>query len=229
MEKTALFLLFLLSLSAKCLGLSAVGVFYVKPTAGPTTECPSDDSPCHSLQYYANHSSFTNNSRFLFLEGEHHLDSVVTISNVANLSLVGAVSHSGAVKILGKAVPSGFHIEDFSHLSVENLAIYNCSGPENNTLSLLSGSDVTLNHIAVFNSSGNGGSGLVAMDIVGYLPILDSSFVTQHGSNILVEYSSCSQPCQFNFTANHLSTVMNSTEMKLWIYCSDVPASKVAL
>ena len=203
-----------------------MGVYHVKPTAGPTTECPSGDSPCHSLQYYANHSSFTNNSRFLFLEGEHHLDSVVTISNVTNLSLVGAMSHSGGVKILGNAVPSGFHIEHFSNLSMENLAIYNCSGPMNNTLSLLSGSDVTLNHIAVFNSSGNGGTGHVAMDIVGHFSILDSSFVTQHGSNILVNYSSCSRPCscQFNFTANHLSTVMNSTEMELWIYCSDVRA-----
>ena len=62
-------------------------VFYVKPTV-PTTECPSGDSPCHSLQYYANHSSFTNNSRFLFLEGEHYLDAVVEIRNVVNLSLV---------------------------------------------------------------------------------------------------------------------------------------------
>ena len=60
-------------------------VFYVKPTV-PTTECPSDDSPCRSLQYYANHSSFTN---FLFLEGEHYLDAVVEI---INLSLVGASS-----------------------------------------------------------------------------------------------------------------------------------------
>ena len=63
--------------------VGAEKVFYVKPTV-PTTECPSGDSPCHSLQYYANHSSFTNNSRFLFLEGEYHLDSVVEIRNVAN-------------------------------------------------------------------------------------------------------------------------------------------------
>ena len=82
-------------LLAVCLGglllsiACAEKVFYVKPTV-PMTECPSGDSPCHSLQYYANHSSFTNNCRFFFLEGKHLLDSVVTISNVANLSLVGA-------------------------------------------------------------------------------------------------------------------------------------------
>ena len=51
---------------------TAEKVFYVKPTI-PTTECPGPgDFTCHSLQYYANHSSFTNNSRFFFLEGEHH-------------------------------------------------------------------------------------------------------------------------------------------------------------
>ena len=82
-------------LLAVCLGglllstACAEKVFYVKPTV-PTTECPSGDSPCHSLQYYVNHTSFTNSSRFFFLEGEHHLDGKVIISNVANLSLVGS-------------------------------------------------------------------------------------------------------------------------------------------
>ena len=49
----------LLVLSLLALGLTleipqVVKVFYVKPTVAPTTECPSGDSPCHSLQYYAN-------------------------------------------------------------------------------------------------------------------------------------------------------------------------------
>ena len=92
MEKAGLFLAVLLTTllhqSVCRIFDSPLKVFYVKPTV-PRTECPSGDSPCHSLQYYANHSS---NSRFLFLEGEHHLDSVVTISNVANLSLVGGIA-----------------------------------------------------------------------------------------------------------------------------------------
>ena len=82
--------------------------FYVKPT-GSRAECPS---PCHSLQDYADNSSFTaNNSKFIFLEGEHHLDTVVDIRMVTNLSLVGDTSR---VKIICGSLPSGFHIEEFT-------------------------------------------------------------------------------------------------------------------
>ena len=125
--------------------------FYVKPIV-PTTECPSGDSPCHSLQYYANHSSFTNNSRFLFLEGDHQLDSVVTISNVANLSLVGAGS---GVEILCMSLPSGFHIEEFIGVKVENMVIYYCgAGPRNAAVELVNGSEVMIDHLTVFRGSG---------------------------------------------------------------------------
>ena len=97
--------------------VGAEKVFYVKPTV-PTTECPSGDSPCHSLQYYANNSSFTNNSRFLFLEGEHHLDSVVEIRNVANLSLVGVTAR---VKIACGSLPTGLYMENLNRLTFENM------------------------------------------------------------------------------------------------------------
>ena len=123
MEKVVLLLLAVSS------SVGAEKVFYVKPTL-PTTECPSGDSPCHSLQYYANHSSFTNNSRFLFLEGEHHLDGAVSIANVANLSLVGANS---GVEILCAMPPGlqhksvGVYIEQYwDGLMIENLTLSNC-------------------------------------------------------------------------------------------------------
>ena len=139
MEK-AVSVLVVLSLLAHGLTLEIpqVEVFYVKPTVAPTTGCPSGDSPCHSLQYYVNHSNFTNNSRFLFLEGEHHLDSVVTISNVANLSLVGL---SSGVEILCKSVPSGFHVEKFMGFNIEKMALTNCTGSGNTSLSLMNGSN----------------------------------------------------------------------------------------
>ena len=143
-------------LFAVCLGslllstASAEKVFYVKPTI-PTTECPSGDSPCHSLQYYANHSSFTNNSRFFFLEGEHHLDSAVTISNVANLSLVGA--SSGAEILCMGSLPSGFHFEEFIGVKIENVVIYYCrSGPRNAAIELVNGSEVIIDHVTVVDS-----------------------------------------------------------------------------
>ena len=173
-------LLFIVCLG--CLLLStacAEKVFYVKPTV-PTTECPSGDSPCHSLQYYANHSSFTNNSRFLFLEGEHHLDSVVTISNVANLSLVGAGS---GVEILCMSLPSGFHIKEFIGVKIESVSS-NC------TVDLKNGSGVSIN-------SSNLRQQLIADDVLGCFNISSS-----HTDIFSVNYSLCGVPAMLTMM-NH--------------------------
>ena len=96
-------------------------------------------TPCSRMRARGKYSNFTNNSRFLFLEGEHHLDSVVIITNVANLSLVGL---SSGVEIICKSVPSGFHIETFIEFNIENMAITSCTGSEKAFLSLLNGADV---------------------------------------------------------------------------------------
>ena len=188
-----------------------VKVFYVKATVSSTTECPSGDSPCHSLQYYANHSNFTNNSRFLFLEGGHHLDSVVTISNVANLSLVGL---SSGVEILCKSVPSGFHVKTFVRLNIEMMAITNCIGSENISLSLWNGLDTSLNDVTI---SGNDTIGLAATNVVGMFSIFSSTF-KGIDSNIMVNYSLCNRPSYLNFSKNRIQ----DTELHIGIYCSDV-------
>ena len=196
------------------LEIPPVKVFYVKPMVAPTTECPSGDSPCHSLQYYANQSNFTNNSRFLFLEGEHHLDSVVTISNVANLSLVGL---SSEVEILCKSVPSGFHVETFVRLNIEMMAITNCIGSENISLSLWSGLDMSLNNVTI---SGYDTIGLVATNVLGTFSIFASTFILppQGNNNLMVNYSLCNRPSYLNFSKNKIQ----DTELHIGIYCSDV-------
>ena len=121
-----------------------VSDYCVKPT-GPTTECGGntscEGSPCHSLEYYASHSNFTNNSRFLFLEGEHHLDTFVEIRNVANLTLVGA---SSGVKIVCKSsLSSGFLVTDFNGLTIDNMVLSYCS-----ELRLVGGSDASHTNVS---------------------------------------------------------------------------------
>ena len=183
-----------------CLSSStnALQVFYVKPTV-PRTECLSGDSPCHSLQYYANHSNFTSNSRFLFLEGEHHLDSAVTISNVVNLSLVGA---SPGVEILCVSPQHGLLVKDFTGLNISNLTISYCSG-----LYLVLGSEVRLDYVALSNTFGVGGTaGLMAIDVVGLLSISDCTFLAAQGDNIIVNYITCNRPSHFKFSSNKLGT-----------------------
>ena len=216
MEKSVLFSALLLYILAHGLTLEVPQVFYVKPSVPLTTECPSGDSPCHSLQYYANHSNFTNNSRFLFLEGEHHLDSVVTISNVANLSLVGL---SSGVEIFCKSVPSGFHVETFIWLNIERMAITNCTGSEKTSLSLLSGWDMILNNVTI---SGYDIIGLAATNVVGTFSIFASTFISPQRegirSNIMVNYSRCNRSSYLNFSKNRIQ----DTELHIGIYCSDV-------
>ncbi len=187
----------------------AVKIFYVKPNVPRATECPSSDFPCHSLQYYANYSNLSNNSKFLFLEGEHHLDSVATISNVANLSLVGL---SSGVEVLCKSVPSGFRFEEFIGLNIENLAITNCSGSDNTSLSLLNGSDVTLNRVTI---TGHNADELMATNVVGDFSVHASAFL---GGHIVVNYSLCYGPSHFNFSRSKLQ----DAELYIGIHCSDL-------
>ena len=128
--------------------IHAVQVFYV----GSTTECSSaDNSPCHSLQYYANNSNFTNNSIFHFLQGQHHLETVITIRNVVNLTLVGV---SSGVKILCNSPQSGLTVEEFRYLSVENLTFSECSHKPNVSAVILdAGSEQSLNHVTISKTS----------------------------------------------------------------------------
>jgi hypothetical protein len=198
-----------------------VEVLYVKP-AEPSTECPSGDSPCHSLQYYANHSNFTSNRRFLFLEGEHHLDSVVNVSGVANLSLVGA---SPGVTILCKSSPSGFYFEKFMNLNFENMVICNCSSGQSGgflTVNLLGGSEASFRGVTITNSSdGLYGTGLRAEDVKGSLSIFDSSFIAPLEMNIAVTYSLCNTSSTFSFSGNSVVTSTN-TALSVEVYCGDL-------
>ena len=197
-------------------------VFYVKPTV-PTTECPSGDSPCHSLQYYANHSSFTNNSRFFFLEGEHYLDSVVTISNVANLSLVGAGS---GVEVFCMPLSSGFRIEEFVGVKIENMVIsYCCAGPRNAAVEIVNGSEVTIDHVTISNSSGDNCTGLLVEEVVGSFSILNSIFMRMVGVTLRIKYSFCKLPTTLNLTNNTLITTLNAyscANANLNLGCSNI-------
>ena len=219
MEKV-LFLAVALACFSLCSSVSVEKVFYVKPTV-PKDECPSGDSPCHSLQYYANHSSFTNNSRFLFLEGQHDLDSVVEIRNVVNLSLVGA---SSKVKIACNSLPTGFYMENFNLLSFEYITLSNCRGVNNGALYMIAGSEVLVSHVTISTFTMSvGDAQIVAVDVVGLFSVMYCNNTGLHNDRFLVSYSvrNCSRPCLFNFSNNILIT----TGLFLDVRCSDVHIS----
>jgi predicted outer membrane repeat protein len=122
MEK--MLLLVVVGLLSQGLSFNAVEVLHVEPTT-PAIECPSGDSPCHTLEYYISHSSFTSNRKFVFLEGEHHFNRSVKVENVGNLSFVSA---SSRVKIVGTITKSLCIIlfQDCFGVSIEGVVMSNC-------------------------------------------------------------------------------------------------------
>ena len=180
--------------------IRAVQVFYV----GSTTECSSaDNSPCHSLQYYANNSNFTSNSIFHFLQGQHHLDSVITIRKVVNLTLVGA---SSGVEILCHSPQSGLSVEEFHFLAVENITISQCShDPYLSAVFLDTGSDLSLNHVMISKSSSDRGyTGLSVSNVTGSFLIRNSFFYTPMGNGLSVLYPQSNKYSSFEFSGNEV-------------------------
>ena len=181
--KVICFAIFLAVLSDRGFCSSSLKEFYVKPT-GSRAECPS---PCHSLKHYADNSSFTtNNSKFIFLEGEHHLGTVVNIRNVANLSMVG---NSSGVKIRCGPLPSGFHIEGFVGLNITNMSITNCKEKKGSAVHLETGSEVSLNGITISSAEVDSGTGLAAVSVAGTFTFIDCTFENNSDSAIFAKGS----------------------------------------
>lgn len=122
MMKTLLSAIFLVIVTVLDQGLS-VKEYYVHPY-GNTYKCRySGKSPCHELKFYAKNSMFQSNRKFFFFQGNFHLDRKVNIKNVDNLSLVGESSSGVNIHCLSQS--SGFLVEKFTRLSIENMTTYN--------------------------------------------------------------------------------------------------------
>ena len=115
----------------------------VVPDTGDCEDCPLlvNNTPCNTLQYYANNSNFTSNSIFHFLEGEHTLNTVVEVTNVANLTLVGVGPHQNLNKVQG----SGFKVTNFDNFRVENIKF------SDGTFFLTNGSGLSIDHVTFFS------------------------------------------------------------------------------
>ena len=164
--------------------------------------CPVSNAPCHTLQYYAANSNFTSNAVFYFLEGEHALDTVVEVTNVANLSL--ASMHQDSSQVVCGSASAGFFVENFVDLSVENLSFLNCGADHleyRGAFILASGSGLIFNHVTTFNTSGYD---IAALSVEADSSITNCIFSAENqGSfndsvNVLILYSNCLGPSQLS-------------------------------
>ena len=76
---------------APCIAL-LVGVVYSQQNdvkANRSQNCP--DQPCHDLQYYASRGAmyFTTGSTFVFLPGNHSINSFILLQNVSDVLFKG--------------------------------------------------------------------------------------------------------------------------------------------
>ena len=101
-------------------------VLYVTPT--PETPCPA--KPCHTLSQYAHNVSeyLTTDTTFVFLPGDHSLDTDFNISDISSLAIVG--NTSSFPKLTSRVVCSNTDamvaIANVSHLSIAALEVLSC-------------------------------------------------------------------------------------------------------
>ena len=172
--------------------------YYVRPP-NSTTPCPSE--PCHVLSYYAQHNTFnTSNARFVFLPGNHTLNTTIVVENVQNLTLTG--DDRFKTGLLGLPAPSsqihcnringtGFLFLELSNLSVQNLLLSKCSHNFIDKLLYWYYSALTLrnvNNVSIYrvNMQHNPGNGILAMNVIGR--IIDSNILFSKQLFVLFGY-----------------------------------------
>ena len=99
---------------------------------------------------------------------------------MANLSLVGDTSR---VKIICGSLPSGFHIEEFAGLNIENMTILNCRETNGSSIYLETGSDVSFKCVNLSSNLSSPSTmwnevlALTTVNVVGTFVVSDSSFL----------------------------------------------------
>ena len=175
--------------------------YCVVPDAGLDSGCPLSSAPRHTLQYYAANSNFTSAATFHFLEGQHSLDTVVEITGVVNLSMIGVSPHQDSSIVVCGSGSAGFFVQDFINFRVEKLSFFHCGvdlQQYRGTFILTNGSGLNIAHVTISNSSGYG---LAAVSLQNHTSINNSVFSynrgsdTYNGGNVIVVYTDCLGPC----------------------------------
>lgn len=126
--------------------------YYVKPHSSLSANCPSQ--PCLTLGQFtvSVERYFTTGSMFVFLPGNHSIESTLSLGNISDLTLRGVGNSSTASRIfLGSEVSVVFYEADSVH--IEGLTFILCKNqcPELSALQFINSS-----HISISNSSFRG-------------------------------------------------------------------------
>ena len=105
----------------------AKNVYCVTPTATSCSSCPHN-THCGTLSEYAQEAElyFTSNTTMVFLHGDHTLDTNITVTNVASLTMRGEFYSSRVVKIVCSG-SVGLRFTSMVNFKIYFLAFTSCS------------------------------------------------------------------------------------------------------
>ena len=128
--------------------------YYV--SSSTTDDCPQ---PCNPLSYYIADTAtyFTSNATFIFMEGEHLLDSKglvqVVINNVDNLTLRGESGHSNTdIIIRCGSNTHGLEFNNGSIINIYGITITGCGQQDIIPLTFTNITSLYIHHIRLYNS-----------------------------------------------------------------------------
>ena len=175
----------LLTMNIHC--SAAENVYCVTPTATSCSSCPHNSTNCTTLSEYAQEAEmyFTTNTTMVFLQGDHVLDTNITVANVARFTMRGKSSSSNVV--CNGFV--GFSFTGMVNFKIHLLAFNSCSRkyalpPVSNYALLLQSTQ----HSELVNCSFRGNLGTAFVVINANVTLLGNTEFTQ---NRCTESNSC--------------------------------------
>ena len=128
--------------------------YYV--SSSTTNDCPQ---PCHPLSYYITHTAtyFTSNVTFIFMEGEHLLDSKgsvqVVINNVGSLTLRGKRDYSNTnVTIICSINTYGLVLGNGTTANICDINITKCGQQDIPPLLITNITSIYIHHVTLYNN-----------------------------------------------------------------------------
>ena len=196
---------------------------YVRPNDSATALCLGRD-PCHTLNWYATNRKSAlihSDTRMLFIDGKHSLNTVLNVSNLYNLSMYGKQE---LITISCSTLnATGVWFSKCRNVEIKGLTFEGCGTRLGAALSFQQGINVTLNRVTVKFAVGYG---LTISNVFGVISVDKCSF--SNTTNITAQMHNYSahariyfgNVCSKNLQFNSLSNISHVHAMSQYIHPS---------
>ena len=166
---------------------SAEKVYCVTQTATSCSSCPHHYSHCATLSEYAQEAGmyFTSNTTMVFLPGDHTLDTNITITDVARLTLQ---SSSGNRATIVCSASVGLSFTSMVDFKIAYLVFTSCSRKH----AIDFAGDVAIVYVALLLNSTQ------------YVELVNCSFQDNDGTALLVKNTNITLAGNSEFACNHV-------------------------